>query len=177
VPQGATVALEKLGNSIQVNDRQASRAEGLRLVDLILTWDGRCNYISPEGEACSQARLKADRDQSRHWIVCHAMKEAELIETGELEMANANIVNTEARMNIAAQYKIKCPFSFCKGIGPKGWVVREDSLKRHVLRCAKRHNIPLSDDAAKALVDASMDLDSVPRRGYLGAFLRIHQAS
>jgi hypothetical protein len=105
------------------------------------------------------------------------MKEAELIETGQLEMANAKILNTNARMNVAAEYKVKCPFTFCKGIGPKCWVVRDDSLSRHILRCAKRHNIPLTKDTATALAHASMEVGGVFRNGYLRAVWRIYQAS
>ena len=173
MPPDATAALAQLGEPTQINNADANAANP---IDLILTEDGMCNYVSPEGKACGEPRVKKDRDQARHWITCHMNKELTCIEAGELEMSNARIITTEAKKAVAALYQSSCPVTRCESTV---LFTRKDALVRHMLICAKRHKIQLSRRKANKQARKRMEVFHQPSefgRGYLGAVQRIHQA-
>ena len=74
-------------------------------LDLILTEEDRCSYVSPEGEACGTKRVKENRYQAQHWFTCHAMEEVSQKERHHLDLAKAKIINTEARLKTATEYR------------------------------------------------------------------------
>ena len=183
VSPDATVSLKQLdGSTRHVNHVKRPVAEDtLRPLDLILTEDGRCNYISPKGEACGRVRVKEDRYQARHWLTHHAMKELSQIECHKLDMSEATIINTEAKVNAAKKYKTRCPLS-CphKRTRTADSFVRHYCLVRHMVRCAKRQNIELSKINANKWARENMEVCRPSREfgsGYLAAVWRIHHAS
>jgi hypothetical protein len=107
----------------------------VNVVDMIAV-DGRCNYVSPEGERCNK---KPQRQIARHWITCHAMAELKRVQKGELDLAQAIIINTEERERIASEYKTRCPFPFCQNASRADkYHVRLEPLLNHMQGCAKK---------------------------------------
>ena len=129
--------VEQLGRSSDhVQESQKNRKELLRS---ILTEDGRCNYVSPEGKPCDFVGRQPDRSQARHWLIVHAMNEAVEIEAGRLTMGQATIVTTEARKDAVLVYATKCPVGACRKSEREKCFVRLEELLRHVSSCSKRH--------------------------------------
>ena len=162
---------------MHINNADESAAENIvRPIDLILTENGRCNYVSPDGKACDQPRVKADRDQARHWITRHLSKELKSIEADKRVMSKARIITTPAKMEVAKLYRTLCPVEGCEC---KTWFTRQCSLVRHMETCAEQHNIQLSRVEANELARDIMEVVCQPSEfgnGYLGAVWRIHQA-
>ena len=130
--------VEQLGrNSHHV--KASTRANRKELLRSILTEEGRCNYVSPEGKPCDFIGRQPDRSQARHWLIVHAMNEAVEIEAERLTMGQATIVTTEARKNAVLVYATKCPVRACREREKNKWYVRPEELLKHVSSCSKRH--------------------------------------
>jgi hypothetical protein len=101
-----------------------------RPADFILTQDAKCGYTNARGKACRKdMRDKKAGDVARHWFTCHAMREAQDIRRKLLVLKTASIVNTEARMNGAAMYLVRCPLLNCKDRNdPDALLVQPDQL-------------------------------------------------
>ena len=185
MPPAATVVLEQLDASTRHVDhvKQPAAEHILTPLDLILTEDDRCSYVSPEGEACGTKRVKESRYQARHWITCHAMEEVSQIERHHLDMAKAKIITTEQKMKTAIEYRTWCPLCLQTShtkTGPQDFYVRDDSLVRHMVGCAKKRNVELSRTNANEWVRKNMGVFRPHREfrsGYLAAVWRIYHAS
>jgi hypothetical protein len=166
VPPTETVALNQLGGN---TTEHVEGTAGLRPIDLILTDDGRCNYISPEGKPCARRRLKQDRYQARHWLTCHVMREVDQVQYNQLDFRNAYVIKTEARMRAAIKYKTWCPL--CTSTD---YFVRDDTLTRHMKNCSGGK---VSRSRANRWARENM-LFGVGEfsNGYLTAVWRIHHA-
>ncbi|KAF8466513.1 hypothetical protein JB92DRAFT_3135770 [Gautieria morchelliformis] len=109
------------------------------IIDLILSGRGTCNYVPPNEEACGiQVTHTSARHVGRHWFTCHAMKELQMIDEKSLDMSQARIINTPARMRIARTHALCCPFSFCRKLHKH--FLRSDSLYRHMKLCVENEN-------------------------------------
>jgi hypothetical protein len=56
---------------------------------------------------------KSPRFIARHRLTCHAMREIMWIEKRHLDMAQASVINSPARLRVAKRYIAHCPFDFC----------------------------------------------------------------
>ena len=128
-------------------------------------------------------RVKEDRYQARHWLAHHAMKELSQIECHKLDLSEATIINTEARVNATKKYKTRCPLSCLHTSSKKTRTadsfVRNYCLVRHMVRCTKRQNIELSKIDANRWARENMEVCRPSREfgsGYLAAVWRIHHA-
>jgi hypothetical protein len=145
-------------------------------MDLIVTPDGVCTYVSPEGKRCA---ARQDRHQARHWFTCHVIQELKQIESNKLMMMNARIITSEARMRVATEYKTRCPFIFCELTRSTGFFVREDTLARHMVHCADKKGLKVSRDWALWWAWENMEVlrnSEEFGNGYLAAIWRIHRA-
>jgi hypothetical protein len=122
---------------------------------MILTDDGTCNYVSPDGKVCSQ-RINYGPHRPRHWFTLHAMEELKLIESNDLDMARARIITTEARKLVASKYIARCPFcETVRGV----YFARKESLIIHMNRCVEIENKRRTADrkiSASEWVDSNM---------------------
>jgi hypothetical protein len=125
---------------------------------MMLAGDGSCNYVSTDGKACGE-KMQRRRDTARHWVTIHAMKELELIESNDLDIARALIISTEAKKRVAGEYIVHCPLSFCKNASKaEKYHVREEPPIHHMNSCVKRENKTRAAD-----VD-SCEYEAVPIR-------------
>jgi hypothetical protein len=93
---------------------------------------------------------------ARHWFTHHAMKEMGCIEKKSLDMSQARIINSPARMSVAMKYIARRPFVFCgNATDPHRYFVRQDTLVRHMETCAKKENARRAKDD-KILSDESI---------------------
>jgi len=122
-----------------------------QVLSIYRTEDGGCTYISKEGDPC-QKKYTLPQYAARHWMEAHAMEELEEIEEKTLALEDAIIITTPKRMAMAKKYKIFCPFSStgaCK-IRGRDSLVRPESFKRHMTRCAKVQAILLTKKQRQA---------------------------
>jgi hypothetical protein len=125
-PPTATAALEQLEGSLGstihpaphriVAEASASSrsTNAASPIDMILTCERVCNYVPLQGEGCGMDMSdKSPRFIARHWLTCHAMREIMLIEKKDLDMSQASVINSPARLRVARRYGARCPFDFC----------------------------------------------------------------
>ncbi|KAF8489494.1 hypothetical protein JB92DRAFT_3148051 [Gautieria morchelliformis] len=143
---------------------------------------GKCNYVSPEGELCGVSpRSGRNRDLAKHWLTCHAMRELEKIEYGHIEMSQATIITTQARMLVATRFRIRCPHSPCRK--PTCYYVRPEGLAEHLTTCSAGPDIPppsyeLAKEFAHEWMAEMVQYDrGLFRNGYEAAVWKILHAS
>jgi hypothetical protein len=101
---------------------------------------------------------KSPRVIARHWLTCHAMREIMWIEKKYLDMSQASVINSPARLRVARRYIARCPFDFCgNAADPQRYFVRQDSLVRHMEACVQQENAKRAEDD-KILTDESIPL-------------------
>jgi hypothetical protein len=67
------------------------------------------------------------------------MAELRMVQRGELNLAQAVIINTEGRERVASDYTTRCPFPFCKNRSrAEKYHVRLEPLLKHMQGCAKK---------------------------------------
>ena len=163
VPQDGTVALEQLGGTpagmktphMTVSSTTATRipsqphsATTTTPIELILTGDNRCNYVSPNGEPCkTNMASKKNSTVARHWLECHAIKELKAVRSRKLPMSRATIINTVAKKLVAERYIATCPLKTCLRKGTSRAIFpRKDtySLVRHMSSSRLHMDMPMS---------------------------------
>ena len=138
-------------------------AEIKELISSIVTPDGRCNYVSPAGEACLKTRHIEDRSQARHWLTRHVAEELRYLivnkfSMSQLPMSRVQILTTEARFRAALKYATWCPNNNCQKTDVTQFFIRADELKTHRQRCALKDNPGLTEEQIDDWADTYMAL-------------------
>ncbi|KAF8528654.1 hypothetical protein JB92DRAFT_3093081 [Gautieria morchelliformis] len=164
-----------------VAPRYRTRPELLNPMDLIAR-DGKCNYVSLEGVVCGETSSNHQNgDIAKHWLTRHAMWEMKRIEARQIEMSQATIINTEARMRVANRFRTHCPHPWCRN--PTSYYVRPEALTEHITTCRAGPDLPpRSREVAKQLARERLaeivQYDrGLFRNGYEAAVWRILHAS
>ena len=170
-PQPATTDVGQWGRSpMQPHPVKASDKVGKKeLLRSILTEEGKCNYVSPEGKPCDIVGSREGRSQARHWLILHAVKEATDIRANTLTMAQATIITTEARQNAALAYITECPIGQCQKKGRTRSHVRPEEMRKHLESCSKKQarkhgTTAWSRENAERWADEKMQLARVSKK-------------
>jgi hypothetical protein len=128
----------------------------IRPVDLIMDDEGSCRYVSAEGEQCTESLRRMDkREAALHWLTSHVVKEFQGITSNNLDMSQATILHTRAKMAIAGSYIRRCPFMGCKD-SKSSFHVEAKALANHMMECAKLQAINLPEGSATRWARSAM---------------------
>ena len=94
------------------------------------------------GYALHQSRPCTEETTPKHWVETHVLNEFRLIQKGELTLTEAQILTSDAKVQVAADYFVSCPKGCVwNGTEKLRTYSRRSYLERHLMKsCQVRHS-------------------------------------